>query len=54
MKRNCLSYAASLWPTEVLEYLIDWHKRVLNVAPEPNGEFFIDLVPICFCNFLSL
>ncbi|KAM7532561.1 hypothetical protein Aperf_G00000129333 [Anoplocephala perfoliata] len=36
VKRNCLFYAASLWPTEVLGCLIDWHKRVLSLIPEPS------------------
>ncbi|KAH9284849.1 Radial spoke head protein 6 -like protein A [Echinococcus granulosus] len=36
VKLNCLLFSASLWPTEVLRYLIDWHKRMLGEVPKPE------------------
>ncbi|KAL5971560.1 hypothetical protein TSMEX_000681 [Taenia solium] len=36
VKSNCLLLSASLWPVEVLRYLINWHKRMLGEDPKPE------------------
>uniref|UniRef100_A0A5K3EH25 Xpo1 domain-containing protein n=3 Tax=Mesocestoides corti TaxID=53468 RepID=A0A5K3EH25_MESCO len=37
LKSHCILYAASIWPTEVIKYLIGWHKRLLKeVAQEED------------------
>ncbi|KAL5109496.1 Exportin-5 [Taenia crassiceps] len=36
VKLNCLLFSASLWPAEVLRYLIGWHKRMLGEVPKPD------------------
>ncbi|VDL59813.1 unnamed protein product [Hymenolepis diminuta] len=40
VKSNCLSLAASIWPAEVLDYLIEWHKRCLNLSPQSSDLVF--------------
>nr|CDS26750.1 exportin 5 [Hymenolepis microstoma] len=34
LKSNCLYLAASIWPAEVIGYLIEWHKRCLSLSPQ--------------------
>ena len=35
---NCLLHAASLWPAEVVDYLLLWHRKLLSEVPKPEGK----------------
>lgn len=47
LKVNCILFSASLWPAEVLRYLINWHKRMLDEVPKPEGT-------LAFCFLFSV